>query len=161
MKYHRGYVKTSGKRAVEKFKNVKDSDLRTLAQAEQCDSYAGILAPGVVLLDFDIKEQSDLAYIIIQRMGIKCRIYQSDKVYHFLMRANDKLTKCQTRIKLACGVVCDIKVGTSASYECLKVNGHVREMIQDCDDPDVAPAYLSPVESDVDFLNLGDGDGRN
>ena len=75
MKYHRGYVKTSGKRAVEKFKNVKDSDLRTLAQAEQCDSYAGILAPGVVLLDFDIKEQSDLAYIIIQRMGIQCRIY--------------------------------------------------------------------------------------
>ena len=161
MKYHRGYVKCDGKKAVEKFKNVPDSKLRTLEQAEKFNSYAGILAPGVVLLDFDIKEQSDLAYIIIQRMGIQCRIYQSDKGYHFLMRANDKLTKCQTRVKLACGVVCDIKVGTSASYECLKVNGHVREMIQDCDDPDVAPAYLSPVESDVDFLNLGDGDGRN
>ena len=161
MKYHRGYVKTSGKRAVEKFKNVPDSELRTLEQAEKCESYAGILAPGVVLLDFDIKEQSDLAYIIIQRMGVRCRIYQSDKGYHFLMRANDKLTKCQTRVKLACGVVCDVKVGSSASYECLKVNGNVREMIQDCDNPDVAPAYLSPVESDVDFLNLGDGDGRN
>lgn len=161
MKYHRGYVKTSGKRAVEKFKNIPDSDLRTLEQAEKCDSYAGILAPGIVLLDFDIKEQSDIAYIISQRMGINCRIYQSDKGYHFLMRANDKLIKCQTRVKLACGIICDIKVGTSASYECLKVNGRVREMIQDCDDPDVAPAYLSPVESDVDFLNLGDGDGRN
>lgn len=161
MKYHRGYVKTSGKRAVEKFKNIPDSDLRTLEQAEKCDSYAGILAPGVVLFDFDIKEQSDIAYIISQRMGISCRIYQSDKGYHFLMRANDKLIKCQTRVKLACGIICDIKVGTSASYECLKVNGRVREMIQDCDDPDVAPAYLSPVESDVDFLNLGDGDGRN
>ena len=161
MKYHRGYVKTSGKRAVEKFKNVPDSELRTLEQAEKCESYAGILAPGVVLLDFDIKEQSDLAYIIVQRMGVRCRIYQSDKGYHFLMRANDKLTKCQTRVKLACGVVCDVKVGSSASYECLKVNGNVREMIQDCDNPDVAPAYLSPVESDVDFLNLGDGDGRN
>ena len=161
MKYHRGYVKCDGKKAVEKFKNIPDSDLRTLEQAEKCESYAGILAPGVVLLDFDIKEQSDIAYIIIQRMGISCRIYQSDKGYHFLMRANDKLTKCQTRVKLACGVICDVKVGTSASYECLKVNGHVREMIQDCDDPDVAPAYLSPVESDVDFLNLGDGDGRN
>lgn len=161
MKYHRGYVKTSGKRAVEKFKNIPDSDLHTLEQAEKYDSYAGILAPGIVLLDFDIKEQSDIAYIISQRMGIRCRIYQSDKGYHFLMRANDKLIKCQTRVKLACGVICDIKVGTSASYECLKVNGRVREMIQDCDDPDVAPAYLSPVESDVDFLNLGDGDGRN
>ena len=161
MKYHRGYVKTSGKRAVEKFKNIPDSDLHTLEQAEKYDSYAGILAPGIVLLDFDIKEQSDIAYIISQRMGINCRIYQSDKGYHFLMRANDKLIKCQTRVKLACGIICDIKVGTSASYECLKVNGRVREMIQDCDDPDVAPAYLSPVESDVDFLNLGDGDGRN
>lgn len=161
MKYHRGYVKCDGKKAVEKFKNIPDSDLRTLEQAEKCDSYAGILAPGVVLLDFDIKEQSDIAYIISQRMGISCRIYQSDKGYHFLMRANDKLIKCQTRVKLACGIICDIKVGTSASYECLKVNGRVREMIQDCDDPDVAPAYLSPVESDVDFLNLGDGDGRN
>ena len=161
MKYHRGYIKCNSKKAVEKFKNVPDSELRTLEQAEKCESYAGILAPGVVLLDFDIKEQSDLAYIIIQRMGINCRIYQSDKGYHFLMRANDKLTKCQTRVKLACGVVCDVKVGSSASYECLKVNGNVREMIQDCDNPDVAPAYLSPVESDVDFLNLGDGDGRN
>ena len=161
MKYHRGYIKCNAKRAVEKFKNVPDSELRTLEQAEKCESYAGILAPGVVLLDFDIKEQSDLAYIIIQRMGVRCRIYQSDKGYHFLMRANDKLTKCQTRVKLACGVVCDVKVGSSASYECLKVNGNVREMIQDCDNPDVAPAYLSPVESDIDFLNLGDGDGRN
>ena len=93
MKYHRGYVKCDGKKAVEKFKNVPDSKLRTLDQAEKFNSYAGILAPGVVLLDFDIKEQSDLAYIIIQRMGINCRIYQSDKGYHFIMRANDKIIK--------------------------------------------------------------------
>lgn len=161
MKYHRGYVKTSGKKAVEKFKGVPDSQLRTLADAEKCESYAGVLAPGVVLLDFDIKEMSDKAYVIIQRMGVKCRIYQSDKGYHFLMRASDRFTKSQTRVRLACGIVADIKLGNNNSYEVLKLNGNVREMIQDTDEPDVAPAYLSPVDSEVDFVNMNEGDGRN
>lgn len=161
MKYHRGFIACKGKRSMDKFKGVPDSGLRTLDQAKEFDSYAGVLAPGIVLLDFDIKKHSEVAYKIVTELGLKCRIYQSDKGYHFLFRASSRFTKSITAVQLACGLTCDIKLGDKNSYECLKVDGRERPMVQDCDDPDVVPAFLSPVDTDIDFMSMGDGDGRN
>lgn len=161
MRYHRGYVKCNGKKAVEKFKDVPDHGLRSLEQATGCESYAGILAPGIVLLDFDLREHSNKAYEIVTRLNLNCRIYESDKGYHFLFRATDRFDKSATRIRLACGLTCDIKLGTKNSYEVLKLDGHEREMVQDSEDPDEVPGFLSPMDSDVELLGLGEGDGRN
>lgn len=161
MIYHRGYIKCNGKRSVDKFKDVPDEGLRTLAQAKTFESYAGVLAPGVVLLDFDIREHSEIAYDIIADMGLNCRIYQSNKGYHFLFKASDKFDKSSTRVRLACGITCDIKLGTKNSYEVLKLRGEEREMIQDSDEPDVVPAFLSPLDSDVQLVGLHEGDCRN
>ena len=161
MKYYRGYVKCDGKRALDEFKNVPDNKLRTLEQVKNRDSYAGILASDVVLLDFDTKADSDTAYTIVQALGLKCLVRRSDKGWHFLFRASDRITKSATRKKLACGITADVKWGGKNSYESLKVNGVERPIIHECDDPDVIPAFLTPVDSDIDFINLGDGDGRN
>lgn len=161
MRYHRGFIACKGKRSMDKFKGVPDSGLRTLEQAQEFDSYAGVLAPGIVLLDFDIKKHSEVAYRIVTELGLNCRIYQSDKGYHFLFRASPKFNKSITAVQLACGLTCDIKLGDKNSYECLRVDGRERPMVQDCDDPDVVPAFLSPVDTDIDFMAMGDGDGRN
>ena len=161
MRYHRGFIACKGKRSVDKFKGIPDSGLRTLEQAREFDSYAGVLSPGIVLLDFDIKKHSEVAYKIVTELGLKCRIYKSDKGYHFLFRASPKFTKSITAVQLACGLTCDIKLGDKNSYECLRVDGRERPMVQDCDDPEVVPAFLSPVDTDIDFMSMGDGDGRN
>ena len=161
MRYHRGYIRCNGKRSVDKFKDVPDDGLRTLEQARTYDSYAGVLAPGIVLLDFDIREHSEIAYDIIADMGLNCRIYQSNKGYHFLFRATNRFDKSSTRVRLACGITCDIKLGTKNSYEVLKLNGEERELIQDSDDPDEVPAFLSPLESQTLLIGLQEGDCRN
>ena len=161
MKYHRGYIRANGKKAIDKFKDVPDEGLRTLEQAKVYDSYAGVIAPGVVLIDFDIKEHSEIAYEIVQTLGLKCRIYQSDKGYHFLFRDNDRFDGSKSRLKLACGLEADIKLGTRNSYESLKVNGRERPMVQDCDDPDLAPVFFVPVDSETKLLGLQEGEGRN
>lgn len=161
MMYHRGYIRCNGKRSADKFKDIPDSGLRTLKQAKTFESYAGVLAPGIVLLDFDIREHSEIAYDIITDLGLNCRIYRSNKGYHFLFRASDRFSKSSTRVRLACGITCDIKLGTKNSYEVLKLNGEEREMIQDSDEPDVVPAFLSPLDSATQLVGLHEGDGRN
>lgn len=161
MRYYRGYVRCIGKRAVDKFKGVPDEGLRTLEQAQTFDSYAGVLAPGIVLVDFDIAEHSEIAYKIVKELGLKCMIRRSEKGYHFLFRATDKVSGSRSRLRLACGILADFKVGTKNSYEVLKNDGAERPIVQECDNPDEIPAFLTPVESEVDFLTMGDGDGRN
>lgn len=161
MRYYRGYVKADGKKCVDKFKGVPDDQLRTLGEVQRFDSYAGILAPGVVLLDFDIKADSDTAYTIVQSLGVKCLIRRSTKGWHFLFRNNGRFDKSATRIRLACGLTCDCKLGDKNSYESLKVDGVERPIVHECEEPDEVPAFLSPIESDKNFLGAGEGDGRN
>lgn len=161
MRYYRGYVKAKGKKAVEKFKDVPDEKLRTLEQAKVCESYAGVLAPGVVLIDFDIKEHSEIAYEIVQALDLQCRIIKSDKGYHFLFADNGRFDGSKSRLRLACGLEADIKLGTRNSYESLKVYGKERQMVQDSDDPDLAPPFFIPIETDIKLLEMEDGDGRN
>lgn len=163
MRYYRGYVRTNGKKSLDKFKDVPDSALRTLEQAQAFDSYAGILAPGIVLLDFDNPEHSEIAYKIIKGLGLKCMIRRSVKRgYHFLFRATKRFEKSVAGVRLACGLECDIKLGTKNSYEALKVNGKECQIVEECDDPDEVPAFLSPILAlETDFPSMGDGDGRN
>ena len=56
--WFRGFVKTKGKKSIERFKNVEN--LRTFKDVEGLSEYAGILASDTVLIDVDNEEQSKL-----------------------------------------------------------------------------------------------------
>ena len=160
MRYYRGYVCTKGKKSIDKFKGVPDEELRTLEDVKKCDSYGGVLAPGIVLLDFDKPEDSDIAYDIITTLGLKCRICHSNsRGYHFLFRINDRFEKSATNVRLACGISCDVKFGVA--YEMLKLHGEEYKVLQEPDEVDEVPVFLSPLDSTIDLLGLREGDGRN
>lgn len=160
MRYYRGYVKCNGKKSVDKFKDVPDEDLRTLEEVKKFDSYGGVLAPGIVLLDFDDAEDSDIAYDIVTSLGLKCRICHSNKRgYHFLFRINDRFEKSEARVRLACGIRADIKFGTA--YEMQKLHGDEYKVLQEPDEIDEVPPFLSPLDSTIDLVGLREGDGRN
>lgn len=160
MRYYRGYVCTKGKKSIDKFKGIPDEELRTLEDVKKCDSYGGVLAPGIVLLDFDKPEDSDIAYDIITTLGLKCRICHSNsRGYHFLFRINDRFEKSATNVRLACGISCDVKFGTA--YEMLKLHGEEYKVLQEPDEVDEVPVFLSPLDSTIDLLGLREGDGRN
>src|SRR5699024_7292525 len=72
--------------------------------------------------------------------------------------------KNKTDAKSAIGIQVDIKCGHRNSYQVLKKDDKLREEIWDYfDDEETAevPKWLLPVDSDIDFKDLSEGDGRN
>ena len=157
----KGYIQTDGKAAIEKFKGV--DKLKSYRDVYTLDSYAGVLNEDTVLIDIDNEAESEILYQICQDNKLRCRIYQTSRGKHFLFK-NTRIDKCGTHVKLACGLTADIKIGSKNSYSVLKKDGQERQILSDIfpdEDYQEVPAFLLPVKSKVEFLGMGDGDGRN
>lgn len=162
--FFKGYVKTKEKKSIERFKNVEK--LRTIDDVQNLSEYAGILAQETVLIDVDNEKESKLLLDIIEVENIVCQVRKTTRGMHFFFKNNSSecFKQCHTKIKLACGINADIKVGVTNSYSVLKFNGVEREIIYDkYDDEEYSqvPIWLNKVTTNLDLINLTDGDGRN
>lgn len=159
--FFKGYVKTKNKECIEKFKGR--TDFKTYEEVQSLPEFAGILAPDAILIDVDDVEQSQLLFDICEGEDIRCKILESRSGMHFLFK-NSKIEKCYTKTTLACGLVTDIKSGFKNSYEVLKIDGKERELLYDIledEEYQEVPKWLFPIKSNVDFINMAAGDGRN
>ena len=128
--FFRGYVKTDGKSAIEKFK--KGAKLRTLDEVKDLEGYAAILDDNTVVIDIDDYEQSEILMNIVEDKELLCRVYETSRGKHFLFKNPDgKVSKCGHDVSLACGIKADIKVGLHNSYIVRKKAGKLREIIYD------------------------------
>lgn len=161
--FFRGYVKTDGKSAIEKFK--KGAKLRTLDEVKDLEGYAAILDDDTVVIDIDDYEQSEILMNIVEDKELLCRVYETSRGKHFLFKNPDgKVSKCGHDVNLACGIKADIKVGLHNSYIVRKKAGKLREIIYDIYDDETyqdIPDYLCPVKTNNDFASMEEGDGRN
>lgn len=160
MQLFRGYVPTKKKKCTMQFKGVPSSQLMTYDEVKDLPEYAGILADDVILIDIDDKAQSDIMMDIVEDLQLNCRVYQTTRGRHFLFK-NDKVDGCSTHSTLAIGLTADIKIGKKNSYSILKFNGEERFIEWDSDNYSYVPRWLTKVTYAPDFLNMGDGDGRN
>ena len=161
MKLFRGYVRTNNKKCTQKFANGEK--LLTLEEAQKCDEYAGILEQDTILIDVDDHEQSEILMNIVEEKQLNCRVYQTTRGRHFYFK-NNGVAKCMTGTKLACGLTADIKIGSKNSYAILKFKGEERFIEWDTETPDEyddLPYWLKPVKTDIELLNMEEGDGRN
>jgi putative DNA primase/helicase len=137
----------------------------TLEQAQQWSNYMGILAPNAVLLDADDEVNSALFEQVIVGEELRCLMSDRGRGVHALFFDDEALIqKCGTGKKLACGIVVDIKAGRKNGLECLRFKKQERKIVYDINDDEQyqqIPKYLTPVTSNVDFAALGEGDGRN
>lgn len=157
----RGYIETRGKQAIEKFKNR--TEFKTYEQVNKFKEFAGVIAEDIILVDVDDYEQSEILMTIVEDLQLQCRVYETTRGKHFYFR-NRGVTTCKTHTKTACGLICDMKLGSKNSYDALKVDGKERVIIFDKDenaDYDELPKWLTPVKHDMDFLNMEAGSGRN
>ena len=113
MELFKGYVLTKDKKCIEKFKNR--TDFKNYDQVKKLDEFAGILNDGVILIDIDDYEQSEILLNIVDDLQLKCRVYKTTRGKHFLLKNTDVET-CKTHTKLACGLTSDIKLGTRNRY---------------------------------------------
>lgn len=161
MKLFKGYVRTKNKKCTQKFANGEP--LLTLEEAQNCDEYAGILEKDTILIDVDDHEQSEILMNIVEEKQLNCRVYQTTRGRHFYFK-NNGVAKCMTGTKLACGLTADIKIGSKNSYAILKFKGEERFIEWDTETPDEyddLPYWMKPVKTDIELLNMEEGDGRN
>lgn len=159
--FFKGYVETHNKKCVEKFKGR--TKFKTLEQVQPLPEFAGILAADTIMIDVDDFASSEILLEIVKDHDLCCRVYQTKRGKHFLFK-NSGVETNKTDCKLAIGLKADIKIGTRNSYEVLKYGGVERKILYDTAENEEAqplPRWLHPVKSNVDFLNMSDGDGRN
>lgn len=167
MNLFKGYVETKNKKCIEKFKNR--TDFKSLEEVENLSEYAGILSNETILIDIDDYDQSEKLMNIVEDLQLRCRVYETKRGKHFVFKnINDEgktiQTTCKTHTRLACGLIADIKVGCKNSYEVLKYENELRPIIYDIfedEEYEEVPKFLLPIKSNIDFLNLGAGEGRN
>ena len=157
---YKGFVPTSGKKATMSFKDRDASDLLTLEEAQKFTEYAGILADDTVLIDIDDGEQSKIMLNIVKTKGLNCKVLATSRGMHFLFKT-DKPMQNRTHCKLGVGLTADIKGGGRASYEVLKYDSKEREVLYDNPPYQVVPKYLTPIKSNMNLLNMVEGEGRN
>lgn len=161
MELFKGYVETRGKKCIEKFKNR--TDFKGYDQVKNLPEFAGILADNVVLIDIDDYDQSEILMKMVEDLQLACRVYETTRGKHFLFK-NTTVTTCKTHTKLACGLTADIKLGTRNSYSVLKYDNVERKIIYDIfedEEYQSLPMWLLPIKSNIDFLTMKAGDGRN
>ena len=157
---YKGYVPTSGKKSTMPFKDRDASDLLTLEEAQKFTEYAGILADDTVLIDIDDAEQSQIMLNIVKTKGLNCKVLATTRGAHFLFKT-DKPMQNLTHCKLGVGLTADIKGGGRASYEVLKFDDKERGVLYDNQPYQVLPKYLNPIKSNMNLLNMVEGEGRN
>ncbi len=157
---YKGYIPCSQKRAQMAFKDRDSSDLLTLEEAQKFNEYAGILADDTVLVDVDDGEQSKIMLKVVESLGLNCKVLATSRGMHFLFKT-DKPMQNRTHCKLGIGLTADIKGGGRASYEVLKFNHKEREVLYDNPPYQNLPKYLNPIKTNVNVLDLAEGEGRN
>lgn len=157
---YKGYVATSGKRSTMPFKDKTSDELLTLEEAQRFSEYAGILADNTVLVDVDDAEQSKILLNVVREKELKCKVLATSRGAHFLFKTSHPMPN-RTHCKIGIGLTVDIKGGGRASYEVLKYNGVEREVLYDTVEYETLPKFLHPIKTNVNVLDLAEGEGRN
>lgn len=159
---YKGFIATNGKKPIEKYKGL--NGFKCYEDAKKLPSFAGVLRDDCIMVDVDDTEQSEKLMRVVKDHQIKCRVIRTKRGKHFTFR-NSGVEKGGTDLKLACGLTADVKVGGGAA-ETLKVNGEERFCEWGDENPengeyDTLPLWLHPVNTNMDFLSMEAGTGRN
>lgn len=143
-----------------KVKGVKH--ISTLDEVKNCNSYSALLNRGFVDISFDTDELSQKFWEMAEQNDWNCLIQENPvngHIHSFWKDSKKKISKDGKDIKLAVGLIADIHSGDT--HIRMKVDGVERTFIYEPETIDEVPNELLPVNTQIDLLNLSEGDGRN
>lgn len=160
----RGYVKGNpdgdGKSPASK---VKGKSLQKWSAVDGESCFGAILNEGYVDISFDSDELSQKFWDMAEKNSWNCLILENQKnghIHSYWKDSKKRVGKGGKDKKLAVGLVADIHSGST--YIPLRVHGVDR--FPPSFEPhtiDEVPDELIPVNTQIDLLNLSEGDGRN
>lgn len=160
----RGYVKGNpegdGKSPASK---VKGKDLQKWSEVKHESCFGAILNEGYVDISFDSDELSQKFWEMAEQNNWNCLILENQKnghIHSYWKDSKKRIEKGGKDKKLAVGLVADIHSGST--YIPLRVHGVDRFPPSfEPDTIDEVPDELIPVNTQIDLLNLSEGQGRN
>ncbi len=142
----------------------RDYKILPLKEVGQFSGYSGVMNSNTILIDADEEPFNEVLQNIVQGESLKCYVTNREggRGVHVLMQNHNTSLKKADKVMLACGIKVDFHPGYSLPCECLKYNDVEREVIYDSGEYEEIPKYLLPLpKCNIDFTNLGEGDGRN
>ena len=156
----KGYATGTGKKATMK---VKDAQLLSWDDVQGNQSFGAIMNQDFVDISFDTDELSQKFWDMAEKNNWNCLILENPEnghIHSYWKDTEHRIEKGGKDKKLAVGLIADIHSGST--YIPLRVNGVDRFPPSfEPDDIDEVPDELIPVNTQIDLLNLSEGDGRN
>lgn len=164
MELFRTYVKGDGKSpAVSKGTTLKNrKHVLSLEDASKNPSYGGLLKKGIIDISFDTEEISDDFWNMADVNDWQCAVMENPTNHHihsFWKIPEGWKWRDGKDKKLAVGLVADIH--SKDTYIPIRVNGVDRDLIFDPDNLQEVPEELFPVQTQINLLDLKEGEGRN
>lgn len=157
--FYRGYIK------LNEDKTPYDNKRMHRHMITDWPTVGGILKNEYLLVDIDTYEDADLFMQLVDKYEWKTHIVATDSGVHAIFKKPDIALASVLGRELMCGLRADFKVGRrdfrSSDYECIVKHGKCRELLQQCDDPQVLPWQLMPFTNELDLKSAGEGDGRH
>ena len=156
--FYRGYIK---------LKEDKSPLSRRMYRhvPEGWDTVGGVLKNEYVLIDIDNFDDADLFMQLVDKYKWRTHVVGTDKGIHAIFKKPDIKFGSNNNVELMCGLIADIKQGRSdwksSDYECIIKHGKAREVICECNDPQMLPWQLMPFTVKLDLKSVGTGDGRH
>lgn len=159
--YVKGNPSDDGKAPAEKIKGKRN--IRTFDDVSQFDCFGAVLNRGYVDISFDSDEMSQKFWDMAEKNNWNCLILENPSnghIHSFWKDTQNRIEKSGADKKLAVGLIADIHKGDT--YIPLRVHGVDRFPPSfEPDSIDEVPEELIPVNTQIDLLNLSEGDGRN
>lgn len=118
-----------------------------------------------MMIDIDNFEDCDLFMQLVDKYKWQTHIVATDGGLHAIFKKPQEQLPSKKGAELLCGIIADIKqgrqAGTNSDYECIMKRGKYREVLQQCDDPQVLPWQLMPLSQDLHLKDVGEGSGRH
>ena len=149
------YIELKNKKPISKLE-----DFKTLDEVKNKDSYGRILEDDELIIDIDSAKEAEKLLEIVKSENIGTRVYKTSRGMHFLFK-NPYEIKNAIHSNTPIGLSVDIKTGKNNSYQILKHDGVLRDIIYDKSPIDNIPKWLFPFNHKTNYLDMRDGDGRN
>lgn len=157
--FFKGFAKGNGKRPIQK---VDPKHLLTFDEVKNEKSFGAILQDNLVDVSCDTDELSQKLFDLSDENDWNCLMLENPSnghIHSIMEKPSSWTSKDGKDIKLAVGLIADIH--SKGTYIPLKVDGVERTVIFEPDTIDEVPVELFPVKTEIDLLNLSEGDGRN
>ena len=128
---------------------------KDFAEVKDRANILGVLAPDVVMVDFDTTEDSAAFERIMASQGVKVPTMITTRGKHFYFKATPEVVdRAYTHVPVACGLIADFKLGSKHGLDLVKFQGVERQWLNEDAELRPVPKLLTKIGTPMGAQSL-------